>query len=91
MNEYLYHISLCLSLPLMLFFGFHMLFAPVPEKKIFSNYLFSRRLMAVALLVLSVNYGVHLFFDIRVRDVNLTILINLVTYFLCYWLGSADI
>lgn len=89
MNEYLYHISLCLSLPLMLFFGFHMLFAPVPEKKIFSNYLFSRRLMAVALLVLSVNYGVHLFFDIRVRDVNLTILVNLVTYFLCYWLFAS--
>ena len=73
----------------MLFFGFHMLFAPVPEKKIFSNYLFSRRLMAVALLVLSVNYGVHLFFDIRVRDVNLTILFNLVTYFLCYWLFAS--
>ncbi|MGN1256648.1 MAG: helix-turn-helix domain-containing protein [Bacteroidaceae bacterium] len=89
MDESLYHISLYLSLPLMLFFGFRMLFAPVPEKKIFANYLLSRRLMGAALLILSANYCVHLFCTLRLRDVNATILLNLSTYFLCYWLFSS--
>lgn len=73
----------------MLFFGFHMLFARVPEKKIFSNFLLSRRLMGSALLILTINYSVHLFCSIRLRDVNATILMNMATYFLCYWLFSS--
>ena len=74
----------------MLFFGFHMLFGRTPEKKIYANYLLSRRLMGTALLILSANYFVHIFSTIRMRDVNATILMNLSTYFLCYWLfGSA--
>ena len=36
----------------MLFFGFHMLFGRTPEKKIYANYLLSRRLMGTALLIL---------------------------------------
>lgn len=73
----------------MLFFGFHMLFARVPEKKIFSNFLLSRRLMGTALLVLAANYSVHLFVALRLKDVNTTILMNMATYFLCYWLFSS--
>ena len=75
-----------LALPLILFFGFHMLLARVPEKQIYSNYLRSRRLMGVALLILAANYSVHLLFGIRLKDVGATILFNMSTYFLCYWL-----
>lgn len=90
MNQSLYSYSLCIALPLMLFFGCHMLLARVPEKKIFANFLLSRRLMGVALLILAANYSVHLFFGLRLKDLNATIVMNLVTYFLCYWLfGSA--
>ena len=70
----------------MLFFGFHMLLGRTPEKKIFANYLLSRRLIGTALLILAANYSVHLFYGIRMRSVNATILMNLSTYFLCYWL-----
>lgn len=73
----------------MLFFGFHMLFGRTPEKKIYANYLLSRRLMGTALLILSANYFVHTFSTLRLRDVNATILMNLSTYFLCYWLFSS--
>ena len=74
----------------MLFFGFHMLLARVPDKKAFSNFLISRRLMGSALLILAANYSVHLFLGIRLKDVTATILMNMATYFICYWLfGSA--
>ena len=73
----------------MLFFGFHMLLGRTPEKKVFSNFLLSRRLMGTALLILSANYAVHLFYAIRLKDVHATILMNLSTYFLCYWLFSS--
>ena len=89
MDQSLYSQSLLISLPLMLFFGFHMLFARTPDKKVFADYLLSRRLMGTALLILAANYSVHLFFAIRLRDVNATILMNLSTYFLCYWLFSS--
>lgn len=89
MDQSLYSYSLCMALPLMLFFGLHMLFARTPEKKIFANFLLSRRLMGTALLMLAANYAVHLFFAIRLKDLNATILMNLVTYFACYWLFSS--
>lgn len=89
MDTSLYSHSLCLSLPLMLFFGLHMLFARTPEKQVYIHYLRSRRLMGTALLILAANYSVHLFGAIRLRDTNATILLNLATYFLCYWLFSA--
>ena len=79
MNESLYSQSLIISLPLMLFFGLHMLFGRTPEKKVFANYLLSRRLMGVALIILAANYSVHLFYSIRTKDVNATILMNLIT------------
>lgn len=89
MDQSLYHYSLCIALSLMLFFGFHMLFARTPEKKIFDSFRLSRRLMGTALLVLSANYCVHLFCTIRLTDLSATIVMNLVTYFLCYWLFSS--
>lgn len=89
MDTSLYHYSLYIALPLMLFFGFHMLFARVPEKRLFSHFRLSRRLMGTALLILAANYSVHLLFAIRLKDQNATILMNLVTYFLCYWLFSS--
>lgn len=73
----------------MLFFGFYFIFAPVPDKAIFGNYLRSRRIMGVALLLLAVNYAVHFFAEIRFRDADAAILLNLSTYFLCYWLFSS--
>lgn len=89
MDQLLYHYSLCITLSLMLFFGLHMLFARTPEKKIFDSFRLSRRLMGTALLVLSANYCVHLFCTIRLTDLSATIVMNLVTYFLCYWLFSS--
>ncbi len=85
----LYRLSLAFAIPLLLFFGFHMLLARVPEKKHISNFLLSRRLMGAALLLLATNYSVHFLFMIRAKDVIATILFNMVTYFLCYWLFSA--
>ena len=73
----------------MLFFGFYFLFAKTPEKKIFANYLRSRRIMGVALLLLAANYSVHFFLGIRFQNVNSAILMNLSTYFLCYYLFSS--
>ena len=73
----------------MLFFGFYFLFAKTPEKKIFENYLRSRRIMGIALLLLAANYSVHFFFGIRFKNVNAAILMNLSTYFLCYYLFSS--
>lgn len=89
MDISLYHLSLITALPLMLFFGFHMLFAPVPEKKDISNFLLSRKLMGFTLLILSANYMVHLFVGPRSIDRSAAILMNMETYFLCYWLFTA--
>ena len=86
MDESLYRYSLLLALPLMLFFGCYMLFARVPDREVYSNYLRSRRLMGVALLILAGNYSVHLISGIRSIDVDATIIFNMATYFLCYWL-----
>ena len=89
MEPSIYSYSLCVALPLMLFFGFYFLFAKTPEKVIFENYLRSRWIMGIALLLLAANYSVHFFFGIRFVDVNAAILMNLSTYFLCYWLFSS--
>ena len=89
MEPSIYSYSLCIALPLMLFFGFYFLFAKTPEKAIFENYLRSRRIMGVAILLLAANYSVHFFFGIRFKNANAAILMNLSTYFLCYWLFSS--
>ena len=86
MEPSIYNYSLCIALPLMSFFGFYFLFAKTPEKAIFENYLRSRRIIGVAILLLAANYSVHFFFGIRFKNANAAILMNLSTYFLCYWL-----
>ncbi len=52
----------------MIFFAGRFIFGKVPDKAIFGNYLRSRYLMSIALLLLSANYAVHLFVDIRTID-----------------------
>ena len=89
MDYTIYDFSLFIALPLMLFFGMYFLFAKTPEKTIFENYLRSRRMMGIALLLLAANYAIHFFLGIRFKNVNAAILMNLSTYFLCYWLFSA--
>ena len=89
MEPSIYSFSLCTALPLMLFFGFYFLFAKTPEKKIFKNYLRSRQIMGIAMLLLSANYSVHFFFGIRFKNANSSILMNMSTYFLCYSLFSS--
>lgn len=91
MEPSIYSYSLCIALPLMSFFGFYFLLAPTPEKAIFNNYLRSRRIMGVAILLLAANYSVHFFFGIRFKNTDAAILMNLSTYFLCYWLFSSGL
>ena len=88
MDYTLYRNSLGLALTLMLFFASYFIAGKTPEKPIFDNYRRSRRIMAVALLVLSANYSVHLFAGLRFENLEAAILMNLSTYFLCYWLFS---
>ena len=89
MEPSIYSFSLCTALPLMLFFGFYFLFAKTPEKKIFKNYLRSRQIMGIVMLLLSANYSVHFFFGIRFKNADSSILMNMSTYFLCYSLFSS--
>lgn len=89
MEPSIYSFSLCTALPLMLFFGFYFLFAKTPEKKIFKNYLRSRQIMGIAMLLLSANYSVHFFFGIRFKNADSAILMNMSTYFLCHSLFSS--
>lgn len=89
MEPSIYSFSLYTALPLMLFFGFYFLFAKTPEKKIFTNYLRSRQIMGIAMLLLSANYSVHFFFGIRFKNADSAILMNMSTYFLCYSLFSS--
>lgn len=56
--------------------------ARTPDKAIFRNYLSSRRIMGIAMLLLAANYSVHFFSGIRFADANAAILMNLSTYFL---------
>ena len=89
MEPSIYSFSLYTALPLMLFFGFYFLFAKTPEKIIFKNYLRSRQIMGIAMLLLSANYSVHFFFGIRFKNADSSILMNMSTYFLCYSLFSS--
>lgn len=89
MEHTIYSYSLFVALPLLLFFGFSFLSLKTPDKAIFENYLRSRRIMGVALLLLAINYSVHFFFGIRYINPDAAILMNLSTYFLCYWLFSS--
>ena len=62
MESSIYSYSLCVALPLMLFFGFYFLFAKTQEKAIFENYLRSRRIMGDSVAVAcSQLFGTFLF------------------------------
>lgn len=89
MNQAIYQYSLGAALVLMLFFATYFVAAKTPDKPIFSNYVRSRRIMGLALFVLSANYGVHLFCGPRLRSPDSAIMMNLSTYFLSYWLFSS--
>lgn len=73
---------------MMPFFACYFLLAKTPDKRIFANYLRSRRLMAGALLTLSANYAVHLIVNPRFLWLEAAIVMNHCTYFLTYWLFS---
>ena len=89
MNHPLYEYSLCIALLLMILFGSYFLLARTPDKEIFANYLRSRRIMGFAILLLASNYFVHLLYELRFHHIDAAILMNLSTYFLCYWLFSS--
>lgn len=89
MNQAVYDHSLGIALVLMLFFAVYFLVGKTPDKPIFANYVRSRRIMGVALLVLSANYSVHLFCGLRPLHPREAILMNLSTYFLVYGLFSS--
>lgn len=89
MDYTIYNYSLGIALVLMLFFATYFLLAKTPDKPIFGNYVRSRRIMGVALLVLAANYSVHLFYGLRFHNPDAAILMNLSTYCLSYWLFSA--
>ena len=87
-DKTLYNNSLGIALVLMLFFACYFLLAKTPDKRIFANYLKSRRLMAGALLILSANYAVHLFFAPRFLWQEAAVMMNLSTYYITYWFFS---
>ena len=53
MNYFIYRYALSLALPLMIFFGAYFILARTPDKAIYDNYIRSRRIMGVALLLLA--------------------------------------
>lgn len=88
MDHSLYDTSLIIALTLMLFFAGYFIAGKTPDKPIYDNYRRSRRFIAAALLVLSANYSVHLFAGVRFANPEHAILMNISTYFICYWLFS---
>ena len=89
MDRILYECSLCAALSLMLFFGVYFMVAKRPDKHVFDNYIRSRKIMGAALLLLSANYMVHLFCNLRFIAPGAAILMNLSTYYLAAWLFSS--
>lgn len=86
MGNLIYSYSLCAAISLMLFISMYFLFGKTPDKPIYNIYVSSRRTMAIAILLLAINYCIHYFTGIRFWDPAGAILINLATYFFCYWL-----
>lgn len=85
----LYEYSLIAALSLLLFFAVFFLVAKAPENPIYGTFMRSSRIMGAALLVLSLNYIVHLFVGVRFLSHAAAILLNLSTYFLAYWLFTS--
>lgn len=90
MDYPLYELSLSAALALLLFFALYFIFGRVPDKPIFRNYLRSRRVIGSALLLLAINYTIHLTLNLRFTNTDIAICMNLSTYYFCSWLfGSA--
>lgn len=89
MDHLFYQYALCAALPIMIFIGLFFLLNKKPDRSVYKDYFRSRSTMGAAMLVLSANYAVHLTTGIRFTDPNAAILLNLSTYFLCYWLFSS--
>lgn len=83
-----YSCALCAAITLMVFFGVSFIFGKLPDKAIYKTYRESRLLMGFAMLELSANYCVHFFVSPRFFNLELTIYMNLCTYFLSAWLFS---
>lgn len=80
----LYEFSLTVATTLLLFFAVFFLVARVPDRARNSAYVRSSRTMGLALLLLSVNYLVHLFVGIRFQYRAAAVLMNMATYFIVY-------
>lgn len=80
----LYEFSLTVATTLLLFFAVFFLVARVPDRARNSVYVRSSRTMGLALLLLSVNYLVHLFVGIRFHYRAAAVLMNMATYFIVY-------
>ena len=75
---------------LMLFFSFTLFIGRLARSSAYRNYKCACRRMSLALLVLSVNYGVHLFVAPRFSHSECAILMNICTYFLAAWLFGSS-
>lgn len=89
MEHLIYNYSLCFTLSLLFFFSGYFIFGRTPDKPIFKNYVRSRRVIGIALFLLGVNYTVHLLCNLRFRNPNAAILMNLSTYYFASWLFSS--
>lgn len=91
MYDLLYGYCLCFALALLLFFGIYFITARVPENPIYENYKRSRKIIGIALLLLSANYSVHMFLQLRFWRPDIAICMNLSTYYLSAWLFSSSL
>lgn len=80
----LYEFSLTVATTLLLFFAVFFLAARVPDRKRYSAYVRSSRLMGAALMLLSANYLIHLFVELRFLYRAAAVLMNMATYFIVY-------
>ena len=86
----LYRCSLVGALSLMLFFSVTFIFRPFPEGEEYRRYGQARCRLGLALLALSANYAVHLFWAPRFSEIHWTILMNIDTYYLAAWLFGSS-
>lgn len=86
----LYRYSLVAALSLMIYFSLTFIFGRLPEGNYFLHYGKARRRLGLALLMLSVNYAVHLFTTPRFCCPDWAILMNIDTYFIAAWLFASS-
>lgn len=92
MTDYhLYRYSLVAAMSLMCFFSFSLFFGKLSFSAANRHYPRARRRMSLALLLLTLNYGVHLFAAPRFSHPEWCILLNLSTYFMAAWLFASSL